>query len=151
MPQISRLRQSSSADISPLSKLTRLQQLNLVGFGLADVTPLSSLGQLSRLEAGLNPLSGDSLRVLGWLPALAHLELGGISQVGFWVHPVCLNLFDLSDSTLIYSSCYRAQDSCELVHEAATLMEQQQVGGGATWKCMRGGCAAESSVCRELP
>jgi hypothetical protein len=82
MPQISRLRQSASADVSPLSKLCELRQLNLVGFGLADVSPLSSLQQLSRLEAGLNPLSGDSLRVLGRLPALAHLELGGISQVG---------------------------------------------------------------------
>jgi hypothetical protein len=81
MPQISRLRQSASADIAPLSKLCELRQLNLVGFGLADVSPLSALEKLSRLDAGLNPLSGDSLRVLGQLPALAHLELGGISQV----------------------------------------------------------------------
>jgi hypothetical protein len=81
MPQISRLRQSASADITPLSKLCELRELNLVGFGLVDLSPLSALGKLSRLDAGLNPLSGDSLRVLGQLPALAHVELGGISQV----------------------------------------------------------------------
>ncbi|KAF6251517.1 hypothetical protein COO60DRAFT_608923 [Scenedesmus sp. NREL 46B-D3] len=100
MPQISRLRQSASADVSLLAKLCELRQLNLVGFGIADVSPLSSLERLSRLEAGLNPLSGDSLRVLGRLPALAHLELGGLSQA--WV----------LSSSLPPPESLRAHDAC---------------------------------------
>uniref|UniRef100_A0A383V982 F-box domain-containing protein n=1 Tax=Tetradesmus obliquus TaxID=3088 RepID=A0A383V982_TETOB len=127
MPQISRLRQSGSADISPLSKLTRLQQLNLVGFGLADVTPLSSLGQLSRLEAGLNPLSGDSLRVLGWLPALAHLELGGISQA--WV----------LSSSLPPPEALRAHDACWYGLSGLTACTHLDLAGSnlshVVWSC----------------
>jgi hypothetical protein len=105
MPQISRLRQSASADISPLSKLCELRQLNLVGFGLADVCALSSLQHLSRLEAGLNPLSGGSLRVLGRLPALAHLELGGISQVGAHASNAASGLHDGTTSDVQQATC----------------------------------------------
>lgn len=78
MPSRSRMRSAHSADISPLSRLTCLSHLNLIGFGVADVSPLGALGPyLVSLEVGLNPLSADSLRVIGRLRSLRRLELGG--------------------------------------------------------------------------
>lgn len=78
MPSRSRMRSAHSADVSPLSRLTRLSHLNLIGFGVADVSPLGALGPcLVSLEVGLNPLSADSLRVIGRLGSLRRLELGG--------------------------------------------------------------------------
>lgn len=76
MPSRSRMRNAHLADIIPLTRLTRLHHLNIIGFGVADVTPLGAL-QLATLEAGLNPLSKDSLRAIGRIKTLRHLELGG--------------------------------------------------------------------------
>lgn len=77
-----------------------LQELNIIGFGVSDASPLSSLSRLSRWDAGLNPLSTASLRVIGQLPQLQHLELGGISQA--WV----------LSSALPPQEALRARDAC---------------------------------------
>jgi hypothetical protein len=76
MPSRSRMRGAHMSDISALTALTALAELNLVGFGAADVTPLGGLG-LHTLELGLNPLDGGSLRALGHITSLQHLELAG--------------------------------------------------------------------------
>lgn len=80
MPSRSRMRHAFSADIRPLARLSALCGLNIIGFGVADVSPLSQLQHLHTLEAGLNPLSRDSLKAIGQISALRHLELGGVSQ-----------------------------------------------------------------------
>eukprot|EP00775_Hariotina_reticulata_P011873 gene11873-12017_t len=71
MPSISRMRSSSKADLHGLGKLTALQELNIIGFGVMDAVVVSQLTRLTHLEAGLNPLTAASL------------QLGGISQA--WV------------------------------------------------------------------
>lgn len=83
MPSRSRMRSAHAANIAPLTQLHHLASLNIIGFGVADVCPLSRLSDhLVTLEAGLNPLSSDSLRAIGRLQALQHLELGGESFLG---------------------------------------------------------------------
>jgi len=81
MPSRSRMRHAFSADIRPLARLSALCGLNIIGFGVADVSPLSQLQHLHTLEAGLNPLSRDSLKAIGQISALRHLELGGESKI----------------------------------------------------------------------
>jgi len=63
MPSISRMRSSSKADLHALGKLTALQELNIIGFGVRDAVVVSQLTRLTHLEAGLNPLSAASLQV----------------------------------------------------------------------------------------
>jgi hypothetical protein len=77
MPSRSRMRNAYMCDISALTSLTALAELNLVGFGAADVSPLGGLVGLHTLELGLNPLDGGSLRTLGRITSLRHLELAG--------------------------------------------------------------------------
>jgi hypothetical protein len=85
MPSRCRMRTAHLADISPLTRLTRLQHLNLIGFGVADVTPLGAMA-LHTLEVGLNPLSRGSLRAIGRISRLQHLELGGGWECcGWWL------------------------------------------------------------------
>jgi len=72
MPSISRMRSSSKADLHALGKLTALQELNIIGFGVRDAVVVSQLTRLTHLEAGLNPLSarkpagGGGVRTPGW-------------------------------------------------------------------------------------